>query len=504
MSDRSDAAAGVIGLAVGDALGVPVEFFDRDRLKKEPVTGMRSFGTHHQPAGTWSDDTSLALCLAESLAEKGIDYADQAQRFIAWKYSAKWTPHGRLFDIGNVTGEAIARLLNGVYPLAAGPDDDRACGNGSLMRILPLAIFLADADPFERWRIAADCSRLTHGHPRCLLACAYYVEVAAALVRGESLGDGIESANRLLRHDLERKHPQERDTFARILSPQLGQLPEGEISGSGYVIHCLEASLWCALRAKSYAEGVLAAVNLGDDTDTTGAVAGGLLGLQYGLAGIPAEWQNQLVRRADILALCSRLQLAADAKLHPIGTAMQPAPELKTLYAGRHLSLVARGKWEFVQRKTNRPAVGIVAITDEEKVILVEQRRPAVDGTLMELPAGLAGDIAGAENEPLVEAAKRELLEETGYTAERWTELASGYSSPGLTDELIVLFLAEGLQKVTAGGGDASESIVVHEVPLAGVLSWLKASGHAADMKLLAGLYAAGESRRRRPTEVRK
>jgi ADP-ribosylglycohydrolase/8-oxo-dGTP pyrophosphatase MutT (NUDIX family) len=492
------AAAGIIGLAVGDALGVPVEFFDRARLKREPVTGLRSFGTHHQPAGTWSDDTSLALCLAESLAEKGIDYDDQAQRFIAWKYAAKWTPHGRVFDIGNATGEAIARLLNGVYPLAAGPDDEQACGNGSLMRILPLAIFLADAEPAERWQIAADCSRLTHGHPRCQLACAHYVEVAAALVRGESLLDGIEAANRLLHHDLKRNHPHEQAVFARILSPQLAQLLEREISGSGYVIHCLEASLWCALRAKSYAEGVLAAVNLGDDTDTTGAVTGGLLGLQYGLAGIPAEWQNQLVRRADILALCSRLQAAADANRPRSGSSPMPPAELKTLYAGRHVSLVARGKWEFVKRNTNRPAVGIVAITGDEKVILVEQRRPAVDGTLIELPAGLAGDIAGAENEPLLDAAKRELLEETGYAADHWTELTSGYSSPGLTDEQIVLFLAEGVRKVAAGGGDASESIVVHEVPLGVVLPWLKANKFAADLKLLAGLYAAGEERQRR------
>ncbi|WP_254509439.1 NUDIX hydrolase [Anatilimnocola floriformis] len=170
-------------------------------------------------------------------------------------------------------------------------------------------------------------------------------------------------------------------------------------------------------------------------------------------------------------------------------------PELKKLFPGKHISLVARGKWEFVTRNTNRPAVGIVAITDDEKVVLVEQARPATNATLIELPAGLAGDVAGAEQEPLVEAAKRELLEETGYTAERWTELVSGYSSPGLTDELIVLFLAEGLKKVNAGGGDGSENIVVHEVPVNAVLAWLAQRGSKADMKLLAGLYVAMQMR---------
>ena len=168
-------------------------------------------------------------------------------------------------------------------------------------------------------------------------------------------------------------------------------------------------------------------------------------------------------------------------------------PEIKTLFPGRHISLVARGKWEFATRNTKRPAVGIVAVTADEKVVLVEQTRPAVNARLVELPAGLAGDIAGAEHEPLLEAAKRELLEETGYAAEKWTELVSGYSSPGLTDELIVLFLAEGLTKVAAGGGDASESILVHEVPLRGVIGWLAARGLKADLKLLAGLYAALE-----------
>lgn len=167
----------------------------------------------------------------------------------------------------------------------------------------------------------------------------------------------------------------------------------------------------------------------------------------------------------------------------------------KTIWAGRHLSILVRGTWEYTSRNTRRPAVGIVAVTADSKVVLVEQYRPPVNLTVIELPAGLAGDIAGAEHEPLVEAAKRELLEETGYSASQWTELVSGYSSPGLTDESIVLFLAEGLTKQGLGGGDTGEAITVHEIPLDRVLDWLREHGHKADLKLLAGLYAAQRHR---------
>jgi ADP-ribose pyrophosphatase len=139
--------------------------------------------------------------------------------------------------------------------------------------------------------------------------------------------------------------------------------------------------------------------------------------------------------------------------------------------------------------------VGIVAITDDDKVVLVEQFRPPVNQSLIELPAGLAGDVIGAEQESLLIAAQRELLEETGYLAKHWSELARGYSSPGITDELIVLFLAEGLTRQTAGGGDEQENITLHEVPVHEVLSWLAARDATADLKLLAGLYAALEAR---------
>ena len=177
--------------------------------------------------------------------------------------------------------------------------------------------------------------------------------------------------------------------------------------------------------------------------------------------------------------------------------------EPKIAWVGRHLSMASRDGWEYATRNTNKPAVGIVAITDDRRVVLVEQFRPPVNRKVMELPAGLSGDVVGSEHESLIEAAKRELIEETGYSAARWTELAHGYSSPGLTDESIVLFLAEGLAKVGEGGGDDSEDITLHEVPLEHVFDWLNQKGSRADLKLLAGLYAAESTMTNRamPTE---
>jgi ADP-ribosyl-[dinitrogen reductase] hydrolase len=304
----SVATAGILGLAVGDALGVPVEFQSRESLRRDAVTGMRGYGSHHQPPGTWSDDTALTLCLVESLCEAGIDYRDQAQRFVGWMLRNEWTPRGTVFDIGNATRQAISRLDRGIAPTEAGLTDESSNGNGSLMRVLPIAIYLAYADRAERIAVAMDCSRLTHGHPRCQLTCAMFVEIAAAVVRGLELSKAVAAARDAMASLVATHAASELKTFARLLSPQLETLSESDISGSGYVIHCLESSLWCALNARSYEAGVLQAVNLGEDTDTTGAVTGGLLGVRFGRDAIPENWQEQIARKDDILALCDRFQ----------------------------------------------------------------------------------------------------------------------------------------------------------------------------------------------------
>ena len=165
---------------------------------------------------------------------------------------------------------------------------------------------------------------------------------------------------------------------------------------------------------------------------------------------------------------------------------------LETLHAGRFLSLVRRGHWEYVTRRGTTGVVAIVAVTDDAKLLLVEQARPPVGKQAIELPAGLAGDIVGEETESLATAAKRELLEETGYEAQEVRWLSEGPSSAGLTDEMISLFLMSGLTKTSAGGGDASEDIVVHEVPLPTVPDWLeerRRAGCVIDLKIYAGLF---------------
>lgn len=296
------------GVAVGDALGVPVEFYERERLRHFPVTEMIGFRTHHQPPGTWSDDSSLTFCLAEALTED-FDIVNIAENFINWYYHNFWTPRGYVFDIGISTRQAIYQLKQGTRPDLAGGMSVDDNGNGSLMRILPLVFYMSGMSISERYLITKLISSLTHGHIRSVIACFYYLEFARQIILGKDKFEIYRNLQTDISEHLSSLsiNPSEIALFNRLLKYDISTVHEDKIRSSGYVLHTLEASIWSLLTTNNYSDAVLKAVNLGGDTDTTGAVTGGLAGLLYGIENIPEQWLNQIARKDDIKDLAERM-----------------------------------------------------------------------------------------------------------------------------------------------------------------------------------------------------
>lgn len=297
--------SGMYGLIVGDALGVPVEFKSRKEIAINPVTNMRGHGTHNQPAGTWSDDSSMALATLDSIKkEDGINTDSIMENFAKWCLRGEYTPFNDVFDIGIATRNAIISYGQGMEPLKCGGAGEYDNGNGSLMRILPACIYLWDrakkkcTTDDEGIYLVHNASALTHAHIRSQMACGiYYFMVKAILNESGILIDrmqvGINKAWAYYRRDL--RNNKELANYDRIMDLNvLKDADESTIKSSGYVVDTLEASIWCLLNTDSYSEAVLKAVNLGDDTDTIGAVTGGLAGLYYGYDAIPAEWIEEL------------------------------------------------------------------------------------------------------------------------------------------------------------------------------------------------------------------
>lgn len=305
----SNIKSALLGVAVGDALGVPVEFSERSVLKDNPVTDIIGYGTHNQPPGTFSDDSSLTFCLAEALTEK-YDLNSIAENFLKWLYEGYWTAHGNVFDIGIATREALIRFKKGCEPQHAGGFDEYSNGNGSLMRILPLLFYIQDKPVEERYRIIKEVSSITHGHVRSVIACFYYLEFARHLNHTTDLTYIYNVVQREVNELLVKKeiNPAEIAVFERLLKYDIYRLQEDEIQSSGYVVHTLEASIWCLMTTKNYKDAVLKAVNLGSDTDTTAAVTGGLAGLLYGEETIPSHWLSLLAKRLFIEDLAERLE----------------------------------------------------------------------------------------------------------------------------------------------------------------------------------------------------
>ncbi|MFY0253595.1 ADP-ribosylglycohydrolase family protein [Chitinophaga sp. 30R24] len=303
------------GIAIGDALGVPVEFKTRSFLSENPITTLTGFGCWNQPPGTFSDDTSLTFCTAESLIA-GYDIHTMAQTFVRWAQFGYWGAHNEVFDIGHTTRRALQRVAVGTSPFVSGGFEEFENGNGSLMRMMPLAFYLVkENDIHQRYQTVKEVSGITHQHFRSVLGCFIYVEFLRHLLSLKNLQHAYAQMQRSVNAYLHMQpfNPAEVKYYERILQQQIAAVPVQQIDSSGYVVHTLESALWCLLNTNTYESCVLAAVNLGGDTDTTGAVAGAIAGLHYGINQIPAAWIEQVAQSAAIKQLAQHFSVALNA-----------------------------------------------------------------------------------------------------------------------------------------------------------------------------------------------
>jgi ADP-ribosyl-[dinitrogen reductase] hydrolase len=297
---------GMMGLAVGDAVGAAVEFMPPGTFA--PLTDMVGGGPFGLNPGEWTDDTSMGLCLAESLVERnGFDPADQLGRYLRWYREGYRSSTGQCFDIGNTVRKALERFA-AEGCAQCGSTDPREAGNGSLMRLAPVPLYYA-RDPLAAIERAAESSRTTHGAAEAVDGCRYFAGLIIGALNGiakdELLGD--------------RYSPVPGYWDAHPLAPGIDEVARGsfrrqqppEIQGTGYVVRSLEAALWAFHTTDSFAEGCLAAANLGNDADTTAAIYGQLAGAYYGMDAIPAAWHQIIAMRGLILDLADALHSAA-------------------------------------------------------------------------------------------------------------------------------------------------------------------------------------------------
>jgi len=311
----------IIGMAVGDAVGVPYEFNSRKAMKLNPCTDMIGYGTHGQPKGTWSDDTSMALCIVDSLCN-GLNYTNIADKFAEWLYGNLWTPHGEVFDNGIATRNAVNKWKSGKYaPTECGGTDIGSNGNGSVMRTLALVPYIEKYNPDIRYSVVSNISAITHGHWISKYSCYLVCEFAIGLRKGLDKEDAWVEAIRALEVVRDNDITFEIITYDNYESyfgkytfdTILEHADDTNFSGSGFARDTAITSIWCILTTDTYKEAVLKAVNYGDDTDTTACVTGGLGGVLYGLEGIPVEWIESLARKDDIIDLIEKYEATYDA-----------------------------------------------------------------------------------------------------------------------------------------------------------------------------------------------
>jgi ADP-ribosylglycohydrolase len=296
----------LLGLAVGDAVGAALEFKQPGSFS--PITDMIGGGPFRLAPGQWTDDTSMALCLAESLLEKqGFDAIDQLERYVRWWKEGHFSSTGRCFDIGNATRAALDRFIRTRRPYC-GSTDPYMAGNGSIMRLAPVPMFFAN-DPVRAIEMAAESSRTTHGTSAAIEACRYFAALIVAALQGATKQEILSDFYCPI-PDYWEAHPLMPDIH-EIASGSFRKKEPPAIKGSGYVVRSLEAALWAFHKSDNFRDGCLLAANLGDDADTTAAVYGQLAGAFYGEQGIPLPWREKVAMRETITALADRLCAAS-------------------------------------------------------------------------------------------------------------------------------------------------------------------------------------------------
>ena len=305
ISEASVVKDSLYGFVIGDAMGVPIEFKTREELMMNKVTTMLGYGTYNVPEGTWSDDTSMTLATMDSMIKnKGkININDIADRFCNWYNNAEYTATNKVFDIGNQTVAALHEYQSSKYRIQKSGEnfsyslvDVNKNGNGSLMRMLPVALYcyynnLSYKDVLN---VVRDISAITHPHERSVMGCYIYVRYVMFLLDGK---DKVEAYNMVRSLDYSMFSKDSNEVYARILQEDISKINIDDIKSSGYVVHTLEAVMWGVLNCDNYNDSIITAINLGDDTDTVGAITGSISGILYGYDTMNKEWVSTLKNR---------------------------------------------------------------------------------------------------------------------------------------------------------------------------------------------------------------
>ena len=283
------------GFVIGDAMGVPLEFASREKLAQHPITKMIGGGSHNLPKGIWSDYTSMTLATMDSISTTHIiDCDDVANRFCDWINYAKYTSNNMVFGVGKITRSALIRYWNQKKDATkCGGTSYLENGNGSLMRMLPIAFYCYNhhLNSKEIYSIIKDVSNITHPHEISILGCYIYVCYILLLLSGKNK---LDSYQLLSQQDYAMFSSNSLEHYKRILSAELLSLSVDEISSSGYVVSTLEAALWVILHTDNFEQAIIGSINLGDDTDTVGAITGSMAGILYGYSSIPQKWIDNL------------------------------------------------------------------------------------------------------------------------------------------------------------------------------------------------------------------